>query len=212
VRSYRGNYPPSTEIGIQNSAGIATPAEVAAGRIPHALRMAVSVTATMSGPRCPADVTGPDDPRVGTTCGIAVAPGGKHNAANRTSTPAELAKAVPQGSRVVVDMTDAEIEQWLDARGYTGTLRSTARTFAVALRDYGLIQVMNTGGSWTIPVSGGRNPQTAAGWRSLGIADDGSHLLDGLVTPNRLRVLEPPTNHCNGVATQLACWSSDTSY
>ena len=56
--------------------------------------------------------------------------------------------------------------QWLDARGYTGTIRTTARTFAIALRDYGMIQTMTTGGPWTIPVSGGRNAQTAAGWRS----------------------------------------------
>jgi hypothetical protein len=212
VRTYRGNYPPSTEVGIQNSAGLATPTEVATGRIPHALRTAVSTTATLSGPRCPTDVTGPDDPRVGTTCGIAVAPAGKHNAINRISTPDQLAKAVPQGTRFVIDLTDTQIDQWLDTRGYTGTLRATARTFAVALRDYGMIQVMNTPGPWTIPVSGGRNPTTAAGWRSLGITDDGAHLLDGLVTPNRIRVLQAPTNHCNGIATQIACWSSDTSY
>jgi hypothetical protein len=174
--------------------------------------MAMNGFATLGGPVCPADVTGPDDPRVGTTCGIAVAPAGFQQHWSRISTPSELAKGVPQGTRVVVDMTDGEIEQWLNARGYTGTLRSTARTFAVALRDYGLIQVMDSPAPWIIPVSGGRNPATAASWRSLGIADDGSKLLDGLVTPGRLRVLSPPTNHCNGVATKRGCWSSDTSY
>jgi hypothetical protein len=212
VRSYRGNYPWSTEIGIQQSIGLATPAEVAAGRIPHALRFEVSSTMSMTGPACPADVTGPDDPRVGSTCGIALAPGGQFDSRDTVSSPAQLSKMVPRGTRFVIDMTDAQIDQWLDARGYTGTLRSTARVFAVALRDYGLIQVMTTGGSAIIPVSGARNPATASGWRSLGIADDGGHLLDGLITASRIRVLEPPTNHCGGVATKLACWSSDTSY
>ena len=212
VRTYTGNYPATTEVGVQNSAGIATPDEVASGRIPHALRMAVSLTATMSGPRCPADVTSPDDPRVGTTCGVAVAPAGKFNAANRVSTPEALTKTIAQGTRVVVDVTDAEIEQWLTSRGYTGAQRSTARIFAVALRDYGMIQVMTSGGGWSIPVSGARNPATEAGWRNLGITGDGRDLLDGLVQPNKLRVLSPPTNTCNGVATKLACWSSSTSY
>jgi hypothetical protein len=174
--------------------------------------MAVSPAVSMGGPACPADVTGPDDPRVGTTCGMAVAPAGKFDGGDSISSPAALSKMVPRGTRVVLDISDAQIDQWLDARGYTGTIRTTARTFAVALRDYGMIQTMTTGGPWTIPVSGGRNAQTAAGWRSLGIADDGSHLLDGLIGRGSLRVLEPPTNHCNGVASKMACWSSDTRY
>jgi hypothetical protein len=119
---------------------------------------------------------------------------------------------VPRGTRWALDISDSAIDQWLDSRGYTGTLRSTARTFARAMRDYGLIQVSTNGSSSTIQASGGRNAATAAGWRSLGITGDGSSLLQGLVTPSRIRVLEPPTNHCGGVATKLACYSSDTSY
>jgi hypothetical protein len=212
VRTYRGNYPWATEIGIQQSIGLATPAQVASGDIGHALRYAVSVTASMNGPVCPADVTSPDDPRVGTTCGIALAPGGQFDHQGHTSTPADLLKMVPRGTRWVLDISDAQIDQWLDSRGYTGALRSTARTFARAMRDYGLIQVSTNGTSSTIQASGGRNSATAAGWRALGITGDRSTLLQGLVTESRIRVLEPPTNRCGGVATKLACYSSDTSY
>jgi hypothetical protein len=212
VRSYRGNYPATTEIGIQQTAGLATPAEVASGDIGHALRFAVAGQMSMNGPQCPPDVTTPNDPRVGTTCGIALAPGGKFDRVHENSSASEMAKMVPRGTRFVLDMTDGEIEQWLDSRGYSGTIRSTARTFAKAMRDYGLIIVMSTGGPMTIPVSGGKNAATAAAWRSLGIADDGRDLMNGLFTQSRIRVLEPPTNRCNGVATKLACHSSHTSY
>src|SRR5690606_17602981 len=127
-------------------------------------------------------------------------------------TPEQLSKMVPRGSRLVIDRTDAEIQQWLDSRGYSGRLRETARIFAVALRDYGLIQLDTTGGPATIQVSGGRNPETAAGWRALGIEGDGLDFLDGLVTSSNIRVLEAATNHCDHGLSKLFCHASDISY
>jgi hypothetical protein len=119
---------------------------------------------------------------------------------------------VPHGTRFVLDLSDAEITAWLDGRGYRGRLRETARVFAVALRDYGLIQTDSTGGPAIIQVAGGRNPEIAAGWRALGITDDGSTLLDGLMTRDNIRVLAPAKNRCEGRVSRLACWASDTGY
>jgi hypothetical protein len=130
----------------------------------------------------------------------------------RNATPEELAKMVPDGTRLVLDLTDAEIGAWLDSRGYTGRLRETARVFAVALRDYGLIQTSTTGGPATVQVSGARNPETAQGWRDLGIVGSGSDLLSGLFRQDDLRVLEPATNTCLDGPSRLACWASRTGY
>lgn len=224
VRSYGGNFPPASGVGLQNTAGLTTPAEVASGRIPHALKFAVGRQASMTGPPCPPDVTSPDDPRVGTTCGVAVAPAGKHEAASHQSTAAPcevkpraascLGGMIPEGTRWVVAVTDAEIDGWLDERGYTGRLRETARIFAVALRDFGSIQTDTTGGPATWQVAGGADKETAAAWRELGLTQEVAEtLLDGLVTRERIRVLEPPINHCaEGGDSRLACWAASISY
>ena len=50
----------------------------------------------------------------------------------------------PDGLRIAVNITDAQINNWLDSRGFTGAKRNTARIFAVAMRDYGGI-VLETG-------------------------------------------------------------------
>jgi hypothetical protein len=213
TRSYRGNFPGAGGGGLQNSAGLTTPEEVASGVIKHALKFTVGPELSMTGPVCPADVSTPDDPRVGTTCGTAVAPAGQFENRATNSDPAALQDMVPEGTRLIINDTDAQIDQWLDQRGYTGTLRQTARTFAIALRDYGLIQTDTSKGPAAIPVAGGSNPATAAEWRSLGITDDGTTLLDGLVTASNIEVLEPATNHCgDGSTSHIFCWASSTGY
>ncbi|MCC6227101.1 MAG: hypothetical protein IT195_11955 [Microthrixaceae bacterium] len=224
VRTYRGNYPPANGVGLQNTAGLTTPNEVAAGRIPHALKFAVGGQASMSGPPCPADVTSPDDARIGTVCGVSVAPAAKLESASTTAaaTPCEvrsrksacLGGMTPDGTRWVVDVTDAEIDAWLDERGYAGRLRETARVFAVALRDFGSIQSDTTGGPANWQVAGGADAETARAWRKLGVTQKvGDTLLDGLITRERIRVLAPPTNHCaEGGDSQLACWANDITY
>ncbi len=212
VRSYRGNYPIASGGGLQNTAGLTTPDEVKSGAIRHALKFMVSGRLAMMGPQCPDDVTSADDPRVGSSCGVAVAPAGQFERIHMTASSEQLSQMVPHGTRLVVDMSDAQIEAWLNSRGYTGTLRNTARVFAVALRDYGLIQTDTTGGPALIQVSGARNAATAAGWRELGIEGDGVNLLDGLVTSTNIRVLAAPTNHCESGLSKLACWAADIRY
>jgi hypothetical protein len=213
TRTYRGNDPTAGGGGgIQNSAGLTSPEEVATGVIKHALKLSVGPELSMTGPACPADVTTPDDPRVGTTCGTAVAPAGQFENHATTSTTAQLRDMVPEGTRLVINNTDAQIDAWLDQRGYTGELRQTARIFAVALRDYGLLQTDTSNGPAAIQVAGGGNSATTAGWRALGITDDGTTLIDGLVTASNIEVLEPATNQCADGSSHLFCWASSTGY
>ncbi|MEZ5322804.1 MAG: hypothetical protein R2698_12165 [Microthrixaceae bacterium] len=223
VRTYLGNFPPGNGAGLPRTAGLTTPKEVKSGRIAHALKFAVGKQASMTGPPCPSDVTSPYDPRIGTTCGVSVAPASKLESRSITSDPAPctvvmgasscLAGMIPDGTRWVVDISDAEIDQWLDGRGFTGRLRETARVFAVALRDFGSIQTETSSGPATWQAAGGADRDTAAGWRELGLTQTvADTLLDGLVTRDRIRVLEPPVNHCPTGDTQLACWASSISY
>jgi hypothetical protein len=212
TRTYTGNFPWAGGGGLQNTAGLVTPEQVESGTIDHALKLSVGPELSMTGPECPADVTTPDDPQVGTTCGTAVAPAGQFENRGTESPASALADMVPEGTRLIINDSDAQIDAWLDARGYTGALRQTAKVFAVALRDYGLIQTDTSKGPAVISVDGGRNPVVADGWRSLGIADDGSTLLDGLVTASNIEVLEPATNHCSDGSSHLYCWASSTGY
>lgn len=178
--------------------------EVASGRIGHALQM--TIVSTMFGqPACtPAGTS--SAPGFGTTCGGYVAPATKlertnpdvgSGCAKQVVTPAERAKTVPEGMRFALSITDAEIDRWLDSRKYTGALRTTARTFAVALRDYGWI-IAETG-CWGMlieleSVLGPAGPT----WARLGIVDRGKafphgDLLNGLFTPDRIYVVAAPT-------------------
>ncbi len=216
-RTYTGNFP-SRGVKIQFYAGVVTPDEVAAGEIRHALMMAVANP--QFGPACTDAELG--TPAMGTTCGFSLAPaGGLEWLANCGAcapsplAPDELrARAVPEGMRLALDLTDADIDSWLDERGYAEPLRSTARVFAVALRDYGWT-ITDTGGTATFAVSGSANPDTEAAWRALGIEGSGFDLLFGLVTRDRLRVLAPAENLCvkaNGTTTPspYGCKAAET--
>lgn len=212
-RVYEGNHP-SRGVRIQHYAMVTEPAEVAAGEIRHALMMGVSNT--MFGPVCtPGEL---ETAAAGSTCGFALSPaGGVEWAAGPWTTSAlsdteQRERSVPEGMRLALRMSDAEIEAWLDARGYTGTLRETARVFAVALVDYGWF-VTDTGGTAPFNVSGSANVETAAAWRALGIEGDGRDLLFGLITRERLWVVEPATNDCaDGSTTRYACPAALVTY
>ncbi|MEZ5320514.1 MAG: hypothetical protein R2698_00200 [Microthrixaceae bacterium] len=193
VQSERG-------MGLPKLALVTTPYEVRSGKIPHALEM--TVFNTMFGPPCSAAAA--TTSAAGNTCGIYLPPATRIEweqkattncgANNQPSTPAYRRKTVPEGMRFALRVTDAEIEQWLDRRGYRGPKRSTARIFAVAMRDYGWI-IGETGCySTAIEVDGMVNPDAAAIWKSLGIEDtpDAANLLDGLVTRERIYVVAPP--------------------
>jgi hypothetical protein len=161
----------------------------------------------------------------GSTCGQAVAPAGNFerqaSSAPGCGEPAATALSaeqfrrttLPSGTRFALKMTPAEIEQWLDSRGYTGQLRITARAFARALVDYGWFVTDTSCTASNFQVEGGANPETAAAWRALGIAGDGRNLLGGLITRNRIWTVQAPVNHCvDGRNSRLACAARSATY
>lgn len=98
---------------------------------------------------------------------------------------------VPHGSRFALDITDVEIENWLDRRGLEGVKRRTARAFAVALRDYGWI-IDETGHHQSaFEVETNANPDARGIMASAGLADrnDFRTLLDGLITKENTRLV-----------------------
>jgi hypothetical protein len=221
-RTYAGNNPETRGVGIDRYAMLVTPQEVATGQIRHALNM--PVYNTMSGEVVCTEAQGKTT-AMGSTCGQAVAPAGNFerwgSATKGCSEPvtAQLSNVdyrkttLPSGTRFALRKTPAEIEQWLDSRGYTGAKRSTARAFATALVNYGWFITDSTCSAANFQVAGGGNPETAAAWRVLGITGDGRDLLDGLITRDRVWTVERPVNHCTtGNDSELACPAKSSSY
>jgi hypothetical protein len=153
------------------------------------------------GPTCD-PISGTTAPGAGTTCGFYLPPAtniewpsGPPPVCDNppANTPTERGKTVPHGLRVALKITNAQIDAWLDRRGYTGELRSTARVFAVALR--------NTAPSFLRPQASRHadrrliNGATKDTWNALGITDStvGEKLLIGLITPGSLYAVKPPT-------------------
>lgn len=174
--------------------------EIERGSINHAVNM--ETYATMFGPGCTAAQVSAG--KAGTDCGYAVAPAtrlelenGPLQCGNATqpATPEGRAKSIPEGMRFVLNKTDAEIESWLDSRGYVGAKRNTARIFAVALRDYGWIISDSSCWNSSMAVEGVANPKARNRWAKLGItnpAADGASLLDGLISgPQDVITLKP---------------------
>ena len=205
TRTWKGNMPGASGGGWHLGPLVVTPDEVASGRVGHALHFVSSNT--MSGPECaPSQRSG-----LGTTCAGAVAPAGQFELIGTNADLAALARAVPEGARFSIDVTDAEIESWLNSRGYTGTLRTTARTIAVALRDYGwfLGDSSPTSSAWVFDSS----PAARTKWRAMGVPGDGKALLQGLVNAGNLRSWAPPTQTCaDGSTSTWYCWAVDAKY
>lgn len=229
-RTYEGNHPHSTGVGLPSYAGLITPDEVIAGEIRHAIKYAP--TNTMFGPECPKNID-INDPAIGNSCGVALAPAGQFEkignndgmdfnpvlnpnglAFSTGNTPDERrAGTVPEGMRFGLNITDLEINNWLDSRGYTGRKRETARIFAVAMRDYGLIVTDSGGGGSIIQVQGGTDSKTAQKWRDLGIEGDGTDFIFGLFTKDKMFVAEPATNTCgDNTTTRYWCHAKKTGY
>jgi len=183
-------------MGIEKLALITTADEVASGAIPHSLEMTVFNT-MFGGPSC-----SPDAPGAGVDCGFFLPPStkvewpngynGTCGANNIPTTSAMRSRTVPEGMRFALDITDAQINAWLDSRGYAGAKRETARIFAVGLRDYGWI-IAETG-CWgaAIETDGVQNPEAAAKWRALGVDETSGNLLHGLLTRENIYVVNPP--------------------
>lgn len=198
-------------MGIDKLALVTRANEVKSGVIRHALELTISNT--MFGlPECSPN-KGNSAAGAGTSCGFYLPPATRveytSNQNNLTTNlcpdnpktidEATRSKTVPEGMRIAINITDGEINNWLNQRGYTGEKRETARVFAVALRDYGAI-VGETGCYGIgIETDGLLNPESAAVWAEQGITDiagnDNPHgdLLNGLLTRQRLYIVNPPS-------------------
>jgi hypothetical protein len=225
VWTYGGNNPTARGSGIDEYAMLATPQEAATGQIRHALMMPVFDTMTGgTGEVCSAAQLSTS--AFGSTCGGAVAPAGqfenKASVGHGCGNPAAAASlsdtayrqtTIPEGTRFALHMSDQDIENWLNSRGYTGQLRVTAKAFAVALVNYGWFITDTSCYDAGFQVEGAANPDTAGAWRALGITGDGSNLLDGLFTKDNVWTVAPPTNHCaNGTDSKFACPANSSTY
>jgi hypothetical protein len=225
INTYTGNNPADRGAGIDEYALLATPQEASTGQIRHALAMPVFNTMN-GGPGQICTPTQLQTPALGSTCGTAVAPAGQfetqaattHGCGN-TPTAAALTNTqyrqttIPEGTRFALHMTNNDIENWLNTRGYTGQKRITAKAFAVALVNYGWFITDSSCYAANFQVSGGANPQTAAAWRADGITNDGRDLLQGLITKTNIWTIAPPTNHCtNNTTTTTACPADTITY
>ncbi len=205
-RSYSGGYPTGGS-HLPGLAMIVTADEVTTGVIPHALNAVVYNT--MFGPECTAMQR--STTAAGTTCGFYENPASRLEWASapqdcggytQENSTAGRSKTVPEGMRFAIHITDAQIEQWLNSRGYAGALRNTARIFAVAARDYGFI-VTNTS-CWDsgFVTDGMFNSTTRSKWLALGVPDDNSlSLLHGLFTQDELWAVAPSEALSVGSAT-----------
>lgn len=191
--------------GVNKVAFVTRAEEVLSGSIDHAMEM--SISATMYGaPECP---DGAASPGAGTTCGFYLPPATRVEFTDKQSveqrcgeasppfSDAERAKTVPEGMRFAITITDDEIDAWLDSRDYVGAKRQTARIFAVAMRDYGVIITETSCHGLSLQTDGLVNPTTAELWAKAGITKNGSRnpsgdLLTGLITEERLVVVNPP--------------------
>ncbi len=211
--------------GLSFYATLTTPEEVAAGEIRHALGMAIPNTAI--GPECTTSQL--NTAAEGVTCGTAVAPASKfewktvtkHSARIGGITPALDAlytqKAlIPEGSRFKLNVDDAYVENWINSRAdlkADAKKAQTARIFARAMRDYGII-IVDTSGVSSIQVSSALNPSAKKAWENVGINDvSDNSLLNGLISQNNIQLVAPPTNNCsNGEKSTFYCPYVTSSY
>lgn len=187
-------------MGINKYIGIVRADEVKSGAIRHT--MAMTITSTMFGPACD-PVSGTSAPGFGVSCGGFVPPATKLERTNpnvgcaaQVVTDAERSKTVPEGMRFAIKISDPEIEAWLDSRGYKGPIRSTARVFAVGLRDYGWMIAETGCFGMHIETDGVLGPAGDT-WSELGVKTTGStypsgDLIAGLITRGRVYVVNPP--------------------
>lgn len=212
--------------GISYYAGIITPQEVAAGEIRHAIAMGIFNSSF--GPECTqAQLASNNWNVIGKTCGTALAPAAKFEWAsatkisNRGGSPISTSldsiytmdKTIPEGMRFVLNITDAQMESFIQSKGYTGAKANTTRIIIRALRDYGIIP-LDTGGTVNMQTAGGVSPRNRELWKQLGITStEDDKLLYGLFTETNMYVVEPPTNNCaDGRKTKFYCKYNSSNY
>lgn len=221
-RTHEG-YTKDRGVGLNPYATLTMADEVEAGEIRHAL--GVSLPNNMFGPDCTAaQLQSQNWNIIGKQCGTAVAPASKFEWKSETQlTIPEWAstytreKTIPEGMRFGLDITYEQIEQWILSRpDFASDSRraDTARIFARALKDYGMMVVDSNSSKTTVQTEGGVNPISAAKWSDLHMGpsykDD---LLDGLITESNMFVVNPPQLTCrDGSISRFYCEWSGASY
>lgn len=219
-RTYEG-FLDQRGVGLSSLAGMVMPEEIKAGEIRHALGLVIPNTAI--GPVCSNAQRGTS--AEGFTCGVAFAPASKHEWGSATDlshatkntdfiSTYTLDKTIPEGIRYALNITDAEIETWLNSNSdlsKNSNRRNTARIIAKALRDYGMMVVDTNSNRAGLQLRAGISPESSKLWKELGMGpDDGRKLLTGLITKDNLYVVDPPTLTCaDGTTSKYSCkWAS----
>jgi hypothetical protein len=168
-RTREVGFPPSRGCGIPYLAMLVRPEEIMLGEIRHALSMPIRNT---DGRLFVAPATKLEHPEY---------PGGR----------------IPEGMRFVLDVSDAEIDGWVNTlpEGLPSVARRSARVIARALRDYGWF-VTDTAGAAHLQFE--CRLTAAEKWEAVGLAPQTLKgrpypraLLDGLMRPDRIRAIVP---------------------
>jgi hypothetical protein len=154
-------FAPSRGIGIQYLAMLVRPEEIVQGRIEHALSMPIRN------------------------------PSGQYFVPPATKLEEATGKVgIPEGMRFAIDVTDAEIEDWVSSLEVPAPQRDAARVVARALRDYGWF-ITDLSGSAGFQFEA--SVSAAADWERIGLGtirrgynEYPRDLLDGLITRDRL--------------------------
>ncbi len=225
----------SRGVGFNYFATLLTPQEIEAGEIRHALGMAMPNT--MFGPECTKQQLATNDWKnvIGKQCGTAIAPAAKFEWPNAKSVgerlpslkgslmdkEVTLSQTIPEGMRFALNMSEAEIDEWIrkrpDLNENNEKSRAKARTakiIAMALKDYGWISVDTNGARAGIQTAGGVSDVNRKVWNRLGItSEDDDKILAGLFTPSNIYVVEPSTNYCtDGTKSKFYCEYDSSKY
>jgi hypothetical protein len=221
-RNYEG-YIKDRGVGLSFLATLTLPEEVEAGEIRHALGMAIPNTSY--GSVCTKIQQGNWDEE-GKKCGTAVAPATKFEWGGVQTPPMipenlrsiyGLDKHIPEGMLFALDITYEQIDAWIRSRpDLVGNPRraETARIFARAMKDYGIMVADTNGGSPSLQTAGGINPDNAKKWTDLGMGpeqnDNANPMFKGLITASNLYVVNPPEATCkDGTKSRYFCeWTS----
>jgi hypothetical protein len=161
-------FAPSRGCGIQYLAMLVRPFEIACGEIRHALSMPI---ANPSGEMYVAPATKLEHP--------------------------DLGAGIPEGMRFAIDVTDQEIEDWVNAlpAELSEETKSSARIIGTALRDYGWF-ITDTSGGAHLQFEDRVTAKEA--WVALGLGEQEvawsvypRDLTDGLITEDNIYAVVP---------------------
>jgi hypothetical protein len=217
-------------VGLSFLATLTLPEEVAAGEIRHALGIAIPNTAY--GPICDNSQLGfltgnwNQENLEGKTCGTAIAPATKFENKDRRSSETipeptrslyTIDKTIPEGMLFALDITYEQIDAWIQSRPdlvSNPRKAETARIFARAMKDYGMMIADTNGGSPSIQTAGGINEDNRQKWIELGMGPNDTsftnNMFNGLINESNLYVVKPPVANCtNGTKSRYYCdWTS----